>query len=596
MTGPVYDSSGAGNSAAGTGGAYSLSVTLPATINAGDLIVIHVAANAQTTIDNLDTPTGFTRIGDVGLSSGAHAAMACYKVAVGGEGGTSVSLTGGYTGATNPRISARAYRFTGNAASSPVEAFSNGSANNTTVVLPNVVTTGANELAVGFSSARVSTTIGDSTGETGGDWTEATAEYNTTATTMQVQTAAMASAGTISGGSATLGASSLHVQIAFAIKPNSGVTVQPSLLTNAQSFFSPKIVTKLKPALLTNTQSFFTPKLATKVKPSLLSNAQTFFAAQIGIGFAPRPTLLTNTQTFYAPKIVTTVKPAALTNTQTFYTPKLKTTVKPAALTNTQTFFAPGLSIKVKPSLLTNTQTFPSARVISVRARPPLLTNVQTFFGPTLKITVRPPELVNVNVFPRVPNVGVTIVPTRKTVNSSTQPYRRGVRPRFDKSQPQYIDQELSKIQQAFSAVNLSHTLVVSRLTTQAVPTGTATVVAFTTESAKSGDLELSVDGGIKCDKAGVYNVSCGVHFTAPANITSGSFSIVHSRLGVVAGGTIGAVTSGDDFIGNTARLIELEAGDVLTLKVTIVRADATGTIPVGGSASFLSAALARST
>jgi hypothetical protein len=62
---------------------------------------------------------------------------------------------------------------------------------------------GADRLALHFMCLNTNQAVGDFTGETGGNWTEATAEFASAVgatATLQLQTASMPSAGTISGG------------------------------------------------------------------------------------------------------------------------------------------------------------------------------------------------------------------------------------------------------------------------------------------------------------------------------------------------------------------------------------------------------------
>lgn len=87
------------------------------------------------------------------------------------------------------------------------------------VSFPSVVAGGVNRLAMAFVAADDDNAIGSATGETGGDWTEATAEYLGSGlnSMLQLQTAAMASGGTISGGTASMGADDDWVVTAFAV-------------------------------------------------------------------------------------------------------------------------------------------------------------------------------------------------------------------------------------------------------------------------------------------------------------------------------------------------------------------------------------------
>jgi hypothetical protein len=83
-----------------------------------------------------------------------------------------------------------------------------GSGSGTTISAQSVATTGNGRLAVSFVFVNNDYSVGSFTGETGGDWTEAVSEFTTTTGSdgcVQLQTATMASQGTISSGSYYMG-------------------------------------------------------------------------------------------------------------------------------------------------------------------------------------------------------------------------------------------------------------------------------------------------------------------------------------------------------------------------------------------------------
>jgi hypothetical protein len=84
-------------------------------------------------------------------------------------------------------------------------------------------TASANELAVCIITLTSSTTVTSSSGESGGDWTEAAAEDNGTVTTFDIQTAPLTAASTtISGGNATSGVSTTFRNVGFLVKELAG--------------------------------------------------------------------------------------------------------------------------------------------------------------------------------------------------------------------------------------------------------------------------------------------------------------------------------------------------------------------------------------
>lgn len=130
-------------------------------------------------------------------------------------------------GASGEDVIGRIYEFSGEAFSGTVAGvFENGagtsdtaSATGTDVGDAPVITNGIDRLACNFAVLESAQAIGAFTGETGGDWTEAVAEYVGTSMTIQLQTAAMASAGTLDGGAVTVGASTVWLSISTAIIP-----------------------------------------------------------------------------------------------------------------------------------------------------------------------------------------------------------------------------------------------------------------------------------------------------------------------------------------------------------------------------------------
>lgn len=217
-------------------GTWEANTTLPATINAGDIIVLFVGARCPTgTIDSFDTPSGYT----AGESSGVgevQAAAYFYKVAAGTEDSSVVNLTGTFFDSIPSTVLAQSYVFSGSGTGGFHAVGGSSSGSGTTPSLPAVTTTEANELAVGLIWAAVSTTINSSSGESGGDWIEAASEDTGTNRLLQCQTANMASAGTITGGSSTLGSSGAWRSFSFALKEIGAATKAPPANDNLRRF------------------------------------------------------------------------------------------------------------------------------------------------------------------------------------------------------------------------------------------------------------------------------------------------------------------------------------------------------------------------
>jgi hypothetical protein len=203
-TSPIYIGAGAGDelSASLT---TALDCPYPGSLLSGDLIILQVAARGSQA--DIASISGFTRLYP---ASGQDAYLNAnqtlwYRFSNGTEtGNVSINLT-----AAANAGACRMYSFRGVVTSSFTEAASvvNLPAG-ASVTAPTVATTGQGRTAVVFSVLDDQTGMGTFSGETGGDWTEPTAEYFTgigSNLSIQLQTATMQSGGTISGGTAVFG-------------------------------------------------------------------------------------------------------------------------------------------------------------------------------------------------------------------------------------------------------------------------------------------------------------------------------------------------------------------------------------------------------
>lgn len=224
-TGPYFDNAGAGAGTTGT----TLTLPYPTGIAAGDMLIASIACSDKD--DTFTMPSGWALITAAEQADAnwqKHSAI--YKVADGTESGNlSVTVT---TVTANEGQVGRIYLFKGCSPQAPHAPSTVVSvAASTTVSAPSVTTTEPRELAIALVYIGSDTASVDFTGESGGDWTEALAEYTLNAGfgishNLQMQTAVLASAGTISGGTFTI-TSARSVCLGFALKP-----ARPSLLWN----------------------------------------------------------------------------------------------------------------------------------------------------------------------------------------------------------------------------------------------------------------------------------------------------------------------------------------------------------------------------
>jgi len=184
----------------GSGTTSNPSPAYPSGLAANDLILLQVTV--RDTTNTPTTPAGFTLLYGPD-STGTGRQWIYYKFATGTESGTiTITISG-----SNCKI-ARMYAFRNVALSSFTEGGGFGSGTSRTISAQSVTTTGTGRLTVSFVFVNNDNSVGSFTGEAGGDWTEAVSEFTTSAGSngcVQLQTATMASAGTISGGSYDMG-------------------------------------------------------------------------------------------------------------------------------------------------------------------------------------------------------------------------------------------------------------------------------------------------------------------------------------------------------------------------------------------------------
>lgn len=207
--------------AAGTGAqevplSGTLGVAYPTGIVFGSFLLLHVFLS-HSAAPTITTPTGWTLIDS--QADGANFRSSVYwRRADGTESGSlAVTVSGGDTFAGG-----RMYRMTGgNGVEAAGGARTAGAG--TAMDAVNVTTLGPARLAVQmFATAVSSTTLGDISGESNADYTEAIAEFHsaTGGFMLQLQTATIASAAAITGGSATLGTNGTQrTRHGFAITP-----------------------------------------------------------------------------------------------------------------------------------------------------------------------------------------------------------------------------------------------------------------------------------------------------------------------------------------------------------------------------------------
>jgi hypothetical protein len=213
----TFVAAGAGAATATTPTTANILVPYPTGLQANDLLLL------QTTVRDLvsspTTPSGWTLLYGPDAGSTLVRQWIFYKFATGSETGTQAVSC-----AVAVCRMGRMYAFRNVATSSFTEGGGFGQGTVATISAQSVTTTGVKRLDVSFVFVSDDNAVGSFTGETGGDWTETMAEFTTTSGAdgcIQLQSATMASAGTISGGTYAMAAADQWGVRAFALIPTS---------------------------------------------------------------------------------------------------------------------------------------------------------------------------------------------------------------------------------------------------------------------------------------------------------------------------------------------------------------------------------------
>jgi hypothetical protein len=211
--------------------------TIPPSTVAGDLLIAHVFYGGSTTAP--DTPANWTLLdGPRSLDTPATNGRVWVfgKIAVGSDAAPAF----GTQAVTTPRR-AIVYRFTGvlpDTVSNVVGGFGFAGPASTATIADVGVTTGSdtvNYLACQLVAVADDNAVGSFTGETGGDWTEAVAEFTGTTgtpdTCLQLQTAVVAPSTTINGGTFVMSAGDPWGVVGFYIRSDPTQNITPAAVT-----------------------------------------------------------------------------------------------------------------------------------------------------------------------------------------------------------------------------------------------------------------------------------------------------------------------------------------------------------------------------
>jgi hypothetical protein len=192
-----------------------LPVPFPAGLALNDLMLAQVVS--RNTVSTITAPAGWTLLFGPDTGGGTFRQWIYYKFSDGTETGTVTWQMSG-----SALFYGRMYAFRGVKLSAFTEGGGLDQNTGTAITCPSVTSSVDGALAVAFISAADDNTIANFTGESGGDYTAPVVDYITTSGLdgmLGIQTAALATATTISGGGCTMSASDPWLVRAFALKP-----------------------------------------------------------------------------------------------------------------------------------------------------------------------------------------------------------------------------------------------------------------------------------------------------------------------------------------------------------------------------------------
>lgn len=285
----TYNSQGAGASTETT--LAALSPLCPATVAAGDILIGHVYWEGI--LDAPETPANWT------LLSGPHVIQTTVarhwlfgKIADGTEDGAAVAF--GAPASVNQRA-ARIYSFAGRTAGTITELVTGFAATShaTDPQMPTVTTTLAGALAVAVIGQNDNNAFASPTGESGGNWVEAVAEYTVALTpglSIGIVTCTpTADPGTVTGGSDNTGNDPCGV-LGFQIMQSANQTVSAGVGALDMAGFAPTITTSSNQIASAGAGALDLTGLAPTVTASDHQTVLPGVGALDMIGFAPTVT------------------------------------------------------------------------------------------------------------------------------------------------------------------------------------------------------------------------------------------------------------------------------------------------------------------
>lgn len=224
----------AGTHAESNSDVRSLNVPYPSTVNADDILILHVLNQRG---ESFDSVTGFTQIAE------ANGSGAWYKVATGSETG---NIAVGYSGGSTGEMTGRMFRFTGAYTTDPIDVSNSASSTTVTTITPTVTNgifvwlAGCRNLT-GTNTDRVSSYAMVTSDPT--PWTEIYDQGRDNQVNIAGAYSAIRSAATATGNfTATYSGTAADTSgICFNVVPNPNATATPAVITLTATVNSPAV-------------------------------------------------------------------------------------------------------------------------------------------------------------------------------------------------------------------------------------------------------------------------------------------------------------------------------------------------------------------
>src|SRR3972149_4288072 len=308
---PAYINAGAGASATTS----PVAVPYPTGITAGNLLILQVSVRNLTSVPT--DPSGWTLLYGPDTSGTSVRQWIYGKIADGTESGE-LSLAHD----ASIVVAARIYLFRSVLGTSYTEGGSTTNISGSIVYDAGVTTSGANRLAVNFVAISDNNTgITDFVGETGGDWTEAVAEYSFATGldgTLQLQTAAMVSSGTIDGGSYTMQAADAGIIRGFALIGSPDVL--GSYISSNEGHYTGSLKLNILGSYISSSEINYPgsfPSGVQVIDGAYLSSAETHYAGSLNLNIDGA--YLSSAETHYAGSLNLNIDGAYLSSAETHY-------------------------------------------------------------------------------------------------------------------------------------------------------------------------------------------------------------------------------------------------------------------------------------